>query len=199
MATSTWIFLVALALGCALGVGALFGGELSGLDADGGPEGEFGGDGPDEATAADGMLAWLGVGRVPLGLLLSVDLLMFGGVGVVASELAAVLLPGLLVAPVAAVVATVLAPLAGARLARSIARFAPSTETHGASRASLIGRWGRAELTIDRDFGRARVPDAGGAIHFVRCTTAGPAIERGAELLLVAHDETTGVYRAERA
>jgi len=209
----TWFFLGAIALGSVLGLGALLGGEapsvdgdfvsLEGdasapLDADLEAEGHGPSDGADADDASpDGWLTMLGVGRVPLGLLLSLDLMLLGGVGLVVGELTAGLGRGS-ASLLTLAVACVVGPALGARLARGVSRWAPSVESHGASRSSLVGRLGRAELEIDAGFGRARVVDAGGAVHLVRCTSGEHAIEAGSELVVVAHDAKTGIYRVER-
>jgi len=184
-----WFFLSSLALAALLGLVALLAGDHSPDD---------GGD-ADDPELAQGVLSLLGVGRIPLGALLSIDLLLFGGLGVVASELLSALMPRAVAATAALPLATLLAPLIGARLARAIGRRLPGLETHGVDRLGLVGRLGKAVLRVDGRFGRAHVVDDGGALHQVRCVTRGEPIERGAELVLVELDEASGSYVVERA
>jgi hypothetical protein len=199
----TWLFLAALALGSLLGLGALFGEALPSLDADVDSDalGTEGSAASALVPEADGADFWsvLGVGRAPLGLLLSLDLLLFGGVGVVATELFGAWLPAAPTAWAAGAVALVAGPLLGARIARAVARFAPSFETHGAGRRSLVGRFGSADIEIDARFGRARVRDAGGALHLVRCVTRGPVIPAGTALVVVGYAASGAVFEVEHA
>jgi hypothetical protein len=209
--TTYWVYLTALALGALSGSLALFGASESEApthaepdahaDADGHADGDAGvdgeGDGDDDLVAA--WLSAFGVGRMPLGLLLTVDLLAFGALGVVASELLRSVLSLATASLVGLPVALVLAPLAGARIARAVGRRLPSVESHGVSRAGLIGRLGRAELPIDGAFGRARIVDDGGALHQVRCITRGECIARGEELVVTDFDADRASYIVECA
>ena len=200
---TTWLFLTALVLGTMLGVGALLGGDTPSLDAELHPE-VIAPDTADgetlEAEGAGGDLwSLLGVGRLPLGLLLSLDLLLIGGIGIVASEVLQALLPLGVASPLTLAAAFVGGPALGARIARSIAHRLPSVESHGAKRSALVGRFGRAELEIGSTFGRARVRDAGGALHFVRCVCNHRAIPAGVAIVVVDLDTSNGVYEVERA
>jgi membrane protein implicated in regulation of membrane protease activity len=215
-----WVFIAALGLGALLGMGTLFGGGAEAADAtaDTGvdlvvdADAELGTDietGPDagaEGTAGSAVGAaspveacWsaLGIGRVPLGLLLTINLFLFGGIGLVTSELVGALLPASLASFAALPVAFFGAPFLGARLVGVVARNLPALETYGATPDDLVGRLGHVELRIDERFGRAKVVDEGGALHIVRCTTTGPALERGAEIVLTERDPLTGAYCAE--
>ncbi len=215
-----WLFLTALGLGCTLGLGALFegGGTATDADLDGDADVELDADAPDaeldadadadgdaHGTDADGSVPvetfWsaLGIGRVPVGLLLSLDLMLFGGIGLVVSELGGVLLPVPVASWLAFGVAAVAGPLFGGRLARAIARRLPGVESHGVSRLGLVGRLGHAELDIDARFGRARVIDAGGAVHLVRCTSSTGVIPRGRELVITDCDPKTGIFEVVSA
>ncbi|MBN1607663.1 MAG: DUF1449 family protein, partial [Polyangiaceae bacterium] len=155
------------------------------------------GEGPGAAEAhGAGFWAALGVGRVPLGLLLALDLLLFGGLGVVGAESLARWLPRSVAATLWLPVALVGGACLGARVARFVARRLPTEETYAVSRDALIGQIGRAELEVDARFGRAKVIDDGGALHFVRCRSTGPRIAAGTELVLTDRDAETGVYTA---
>jgi membrane protein implicated in regulation of membrane protease activity len=140
------------------------------------------------------VLGALGFGRIPFGALLSLNTLLFGGSGVVLSEL---LTPwcgaraaGLLALPLAALSSLLLS----ARVAAAIARYLPSVESHGATRSDLIGRLGRTELDVDGRFGRVLVRDSGGALHQVRCVTGGTRLPRGVEVVLTDFDPDSNVF-----
>jgi hypothetical protein len=187
-----WLFLAALVLGALLGVLAVLGGDHD-ADADADADGDGDGDG-----LGEGVLSLLGFGRLPLGALLTIDLFLFGGLGIMVTELGTALLPRAMAAVAALPVAMVLAPLVGARLARLLNRCLPGIESHGVSRLALVGRLGKAELRIDDGFGRALVVDDGGALHQVRCYARGEPIERGTELVIVEFDEQSGAYGVEK-
>jgi hypothetical protein len=209
-----WLFLSALVLGSVLGVGALLGGvdvdtdveadldadvdaDIEGdMDADASAEGD--GSGSAEAHGG-GFWAALGVGRVPLGLLVALDLLLFGGLGVIGAESLTPWLARYAAATLWLPVALVGGVWLGARVARFVARRLPTEETYAVSRDALIGRIARAELDVDARFGRAKVIDDGGALHFVRCRSTGPRIAAGTELVLTDRDPETGVYTAVAA
>jgi membrane protein implicated in regulation of membrane protease activity len=208
--TAYWLFLSALVLGSVLGVGALLDGvevdaaldadvetDVEGdMDADANAEGD--GSGSAEAHGG-GFWAALGVGRAPLGLLLALDLLLFGGLGVVGAESLALWWPRSLAATLWLPIALVGGVYLGARGARFLARRLPTEETYAVSRDALIGQIARAELDIDARFGRAKVTDDGGALHFVRCRSTGSHIAAGTELVLTDRDPETGVYTAVAA
>jgi hypothetical protein len=199
---TTWLFLTALVLGTVLGVGALLG-ETPSLDAELHPEAIAPDTADGETLEAEGaggdFWSLLGVGQVPLGLLLSLDLLLVGGIGIVAGEVLQAWLPLGAASPLTLAAALFTGPALGARIARGIARHLPSVESHGAKRRALVGRFGRAELEIGSTFGRARVRDAGGALHFVRCVCHHRPIPAGVAIVVVDLDATNGVYAVERA
>jgi hypothetical protein len=196
---STWLFFAALGLGSVLGLGALF--ESPSLEAE--LDDAAGHEAPDGEGLATGASAdfWslLGVGRVPLGLLVSLDLLLVGGIGLVASELFAAVLPLRLASWLAAAAALLGGPMLGARLGQSVARRVPNFETYGARRRALIGRSGRTDTEVDACSGRARVRDAGGALHLIRCVVRGPVIPAGSAIVVIDLDATRGVYEVEHA
>jgi membrane protein implicated in regulation of membrane protease activity len=201
-----WCFFASLALGATFGVGTLLGGGAESPDVDVGSGAadtdlDLGGETDAEVGAASPVEAWwsaLGIGRAPLGLLLTIDLLLFGGLGLVASTLFGSLLPASVASLLALPLAVVGAPLLGGRLVGVFVRHLPALETYGATPDDLVGRRGVAELRIDELFGRAKVKDHGGALHLVRCTTPDGTIEPGTEVVLTDRNPTTGTYAAER-
>jgi membrane protein implicated in regulation of membrane protease activity len=186
-----WLYVCALGLGGLLGVAALFGADA---EPDAEPDASAEGDAGEAVLGA--WLSTLGVGRVPLGVLLTMNLLLFGGLGLAASELLRAVLPFGIAVWVALPLAALIAISLSARAARWVGRVLPSVETHGARRSDLIGRMGRAELAIDAEFGRAKVVDFGGATHQLRCVTSGPRIGPGTEIVVTDVDER-GVFSVE--
>jgi hypothetical protein len=163
----------------AVGLGAgSFGADLpADLDADG-----IGGD----------LLAWLGVGRVPLLVLLIAVLAIFGIVGLSGQQAATALLggpaSGWIAGPLAAAAAL---PLTGFA-ARGLARVLPGEETTAVELDELVGRsativTGRAEYGSPA---RARAVDRFGQAHHVMVEPdrPGPRFGEGEPVLLVRQE-----------
>ena len=140
---------------------------------------------------ADGgyLLGWLGVGEVPLLIVLVVLLALFGLIGMAGQQFASTLLGAplspWLAAPAALVVAL---PLTGSG-ARALARILPGDETTAVGLDSLIGK--RATIVVGSarhgSPARARVHDAFGQTHYVMVEPTDPAltINEGETALLV--------------
>lgn len=181
------ILMVMIGLVEALGLGA----GAAHLDADlDGP-----GDTPD-------VLGWLGVGRVPLLILLVVLLAWFGILGLALQQVATAMLgaplPLLLATPLAALAAL---PVTGLT-ARGLARIMPQDETTAVSRDHLLGK--RATVTVGSAArgspARASVRDVHGQVHYVMIEPTGDAasIPEGETVLLVRRegDIFIGLYEA---
>ncbi len=110
------------------------------------------------------LLGWLGVGRVPLLMLLVVFLALFGLIGLAVQQFAGPL-PLWIAAPAAVVAAL---PLTGLG-ARGLARIMPGDETTAVSLDSLVGRRGTITIGTARrgSPAQARVADIHGQIHHV--------------------------------
>ncbi|PAX08237.1 YqiJ family protein [Sphingomonas lenta] len=152
--------------------------------------GSFGADLHADADAGGGdLLAWLGVGRVPLLVLLVAFLAIFGLLGLAGQQLAAAL-TGAPLTPWIAVPAAVVAslPLTGVA-ARALARVLPQDETSAIELDELVGRsavivTGRAEYGSPA---RARIEDRHGQVHYlmVEPDRPGPLFREGEPVLLV--------------
>ncbi|HEU0097238.1 MAG TPA: YqiJ family protein [Allosphingosinicella sp.] len=144
--------LVMLMIGAveALGLGA----SAVHLDIDADAHVEGGGD----------LLGWLGVGRVPLLMLLVVFLAVFGLFGLALQQVAGPLSPGL----AAAIAAVAALPLTGIG-ARGLARIMPHDETTAVSLDTLVGKRGAITIGTARrgSPAQARVRDAHGQPHYV--------------------------------
>ena len=184
------VLMVLIALMQVVGLGHFFGDSDLDADADGGP--------------LDGLLSFIGIGRVPFMVWLASFLLAFAALGVGGQALA----EGLLGAPldrwVAAAIAAVAAlPVTGG-LARPLAAILPSDETSAVGLDSLVGR--RARITIGRAAAghpaRAQVQDHFGHMHNVMVEPHEPGSEmlEGDEVLLVRRENETfyGVALQER-
>ncbi|HEX8239834.1 MAG TPA: YqiJ family protein [Allosphingosinicella sp.] len=110
------------------------------------------------------LLGWLGIGRVPLLMLLVVFLALFGLVGLALQQFAGPL--DLWIAAPAAAAAAL--PLTGLG-ARGLARIMPGDETTAVSLDSLVGRRGTITIGTARrgSPAQARVSDIHGQVHYV--------------------------------
>lgn len=143
---------------------------------------------------ADGsdMLAWLGIGKVPLLIVLTVLLALFALLGIGLQQFATAWLGGPLSPWLAAPAAFVGAlPLTGIG-ARGLARILPSDETTAVGLGALLGR--RAEIVIGEARrgcpARARVRDVYGQTHYVMVepTDDDVVLTTGAVALLVRRE-----------
>lgn len=137
-------------------------------------------------------LGWLGLGRVPLLILLTVFLALFGTIGLAVQQVATALLGASLtplIASGAALLGTL--PLTGI-CARGLARIMPHDETTAVPLESLLGRAG--VITLGRAEqghpARARVADRHGQAHYVMVEpdNAGQIFQEGETILLVHRD-----------
>jgi hypothetical protein len=175
------VFVASLAL--MLLIGAV---EVIGLGA-----GSFGVDLDADGAGGD-LLAWLGVGRVPLLILLVVFLAIFGTIGLAVQQVAAGVTGAPLSAWAAAPIAALLAfPVTGIA-ARGLARVLPGEETSAIELDELLGRaavltTGRAEHGFPA---RARVEDRHGQAHYVMVEPdrPGPVFREGDAVLLARRE-----------
>ncbi|HEX8624077.1 MAG TPA: YqiJ family protein [Allosphingosinicella sp.] len=110
------------------------------------------------------LLGWLGIGRVPLLMLLVVFLALFGLAGLAIQQFAGPLSLWMAV-PAAAAAAL---PLTGLG-ARGLARIMPGDETTAVSLDDLVGRRGTITIGTARrgSPAQARVSDVHGQVHYV--------------------------------
>jgi hypothetical protein len=195
------IFYIPLAVGILLVVGWAMG-ALHHHDIGGGPDGDHDvghGAGHDAEHDHDGFmeraLSLLGVGRVPLTVLVMIASLYFGGIGLICNMLLAGLgLPGWLFGTISVGVALVgTITLAGAT-ARLLGRVLPTTETYLITRQAFAGCTGKLLLPADASSGYAQVKDREGNVHNIKCRTNGATLAKGREILVVEYDEETQVY-----
>jgi membrane protein implicated in regulation of membrane protease activity len=148
----------------------------------------------DTDVGADGgdLLGWLGVGRVPLLMLLVLFLGLFGLIGITIQQIAASL-AGVPMAPwnAAAIAFVATLPLLGVA-ARAVARIVPQDETTAVSLDSLLGKRATVTVGIARrgSPAQARVRDVHGQPHYVM-------IEPNDDMHLVGEGETVLLVRRE--
>lgn len=145
------------------------------------------------------VLSLLGMGKIPLSILLMMGPLLFGGTGFTINMLLDNLHPLLSFAisfPLATTVSIVLTSFLGSL----IGRYMPALETANTTANDLIGSMGKLTLpTSDTNVGLAQVYDRYKRMHQVRCKTRIGALPKGGDILIVDYDETTAVYVVEQS
>jgi membrane protein implicated in regulation of membrane protease activity len=147
------------------------------------------------ATAAMG---WLGVGRVPLSILLMVALMTWGAAGLICS---AILQDrGVFAAWISIPVAAGVSVLITHFVAAFIGKYLPLNETSARRRHALLGLTGQAMLPINDHFGMVSVRDATGDLYQVACRAAATneSINKGEPVKLVAYNSSQQMFLVER-
>lgn len=146
----------------------------------------------DGAGVANGVLSFLGLGRLPLMIWLALFLLLFALLGYGGQQLVEGLTGGRLPGWMAAPLALLAALPATAIIARPLHRIMPRDQTTAVSIDSLVGRFAVLETgTAKPGFpARAKVKDVFGHPHFVMVEpdNAGQAFQSGERLLLVRRE-----------
>jgi hypothetical protein len=145
-------------------------------------------DSENESSALMTALGWLGVGRVPVSLMLMVLLLSWGTIGFCANQL-------LLHRPIiqSILIAIALAAIGSLLIVKlvssTVARYLPTNETYARRFHELLGSTGEALYPIDEKFGMACGKDDRGERFEVACRTSNnqPPIAKGQPIQLVAY------------
>ena len=185
LADENMFFVAALVLMVAIGLLQLVGLGEFGVDLDADVDGEVGG-------VADGLASFLGIGRLPFLMLLTLFLMLFALTGFVGQQLFQAFTDSLLT-PYFAVpgAAAIALPFTGL-LSRPLARILPRDETTAISIDELVGTRATIEIGTAR-LGypaRARASDRYRHVHFlmVEPDNADLSFVQGDEVLLVRRE-----------
>lgn len=145
----------------------------------------------------DTWLELLGIGRVPLSVVVMTLLMSWGFIGIVINRLLFEMLPGLLLPLVSIPLAGIGSATITGVLARIVARIMPLDESSAWRKHELVGTIGEALYTIDSRFGKAAVHDPQGYRFQVPCRVGEgtPPIPKGQRVLLVEFDQDTYIVR----
>jgi hypothetical protein len=137
----------------------------------------------------DGLLSFLGIGRLPLMIWLALYVMLFTLIGYGAQQFIQSLTGGLLPAIIAGPSAALAALPVTAILARPLAKIMPKDETTAVSLDSLVGRFAWVEIGTARrgSAARAKAMDIHGHAHFIMVEPDNDdqAFVAGEKLLLV--------------
>jgi len=175
-------------------------------DADGDTDGPHGDGHSDSGTGGQQSfhalaLAWFGVGKVPITIILIVLLLVWGAAGFIANSVLRSL-AGWEAARVSIPIALLASLFVSRVVVLFMGRFVPLNETYAKRRGELVGCIGEAIYGINQTFGMAMVRDDRGDLHQVSCRVASevPPVAKGAKVKLVAYgakDQTFFVRQVE--
>lgn len=158
----------------------------------------------DVGADADGdVLGWLGVGAVPLLVLIIVLLALFGLVGLTIQQVADAVTGSPLSPWLAAPAALVAALPLTSGAARALARVLPKDETTAVDIATLVGKRATVTVGVARrgSPAQARVRDAHGQSHYVMVEPSADhqEVPAGETMLLVRREDGVfiGLYEGE--
>lgn len=163
-------------------------------DVDHGVDHYGGGGGPSPITE---LMLWLGVGRVPVGLVLMVLLFSWGFVGFITNNILRPVMPReWMVALISLPLALFGSAMATRTVTGLIAKYMPLTETSARRHEALLGLVGEAMYAIDRNFGMASVRDKTAGMMQVPCRVGSDreTIAKGSSVLLVSYDASDRMY-----
>lgn len=169
------------------------------IDADGDAENDadhdHDADQENEQSAGHGLLAGLGVGKVPLSIIWQTYAVAFGLTGIIGNTIylsyARALPPTTLAWTLP--VALVLGYLVTRRLGRVLARVAADPRHEATSRKELVGHTGVViSSRISSEFGEVRLMDKTGHVLRIICRTrdSEPEIAEGREVVIVEYDSS---------
>lgn len=182
--------------------GSLFGGDVNAdvdLDTDFDFDADFDSDAMVDVASTEGILSWLGLGRIPIIMWFAAVLAGFGGAGYLIQVITLNVFGGMIPGALASILALPLALLFGREVGTVIARYMPKSETSSVSLKRLGGRTGVITQGTARasSAAEARVHDVHGNPHYIRVIPAEgtPEIPQGTEVLVLRDRE--GVFRAQ--
>ncbi len=143
------------------------------------------------------LLTALGIGQVPMALILMSLSMLWGFIGWTSNQVLAEPLksPAVFV-PISVLLAFVGSVVFTRYLARLFSRLVPSVETYGVTRARLLGKTGEARYPISETFGEALVRDRYGQLHQVSCRTlpGKEVIPSGTKVILYQFDSDQDLF-----
>jgi hypothetical protein len=133
-------------------------------------------------------LSLLGVGRVPISVVMMTMSFLFGGVGLALCFFFEPVLGAGDIAGILAVSGAFITMFVGTgTVSRVVARLMPTTETYVLGKRALEGRIGKVPHEVTTERGFLLISDVRGDIHEVKCRTREGSIEGGTHVLVVQY------------
>lgn len=198
-------FLISVAVGVLLMLAEVVTGglgEMGDLDADADldVDADMDVDADGGGTDLVGPLAWLGVGKVPLSVLVELMLVSFGcaGLFVNAASTRVPLMGEPLGFALALGTALLVAPMVAGTVGRLLAKWTPDEGSLSTGPRAYLGQVGVATSRITASVGQVRVRLAAdeAAVILAACLPQGE-VARGTEVVVVSHDATRNLFVVE--
>ena len=159
-------------------------------------DGDHDHDGDHESDALFGRaLSALGVGRVPLMLVLLVFFLSFGVVGIALNLVFGKVFPPVVYAWVTHAGALMLALLLTRFFATRVSRFMPKTESYNVSKEDLVRCLGQTVYSVSEKSGAVQVRCKTGDVYKIAArTSGGELIGMGADIVVVSYCDDGDYY-----
>jgi membrane protein implicated in regulation of membrane protease activity len=142
-------------------------------------------------------MSWLGIGRVPLSLVLMALLMSWGLFGFATSYYLEKNWDDRTLAPAISIVAAAVGSVIATGLSsRAIARWLPTSESYAGRRHDLLGRIGEAIYQIDDRSGVVSLRDENNDLFHVACRVHGDRtpIGKGTRVRLIAYNGREKAY-----
>jgi len=145
-------------------------------------------------------LAWIGLGKVPISVLLEVMLLTFGSTGLIVNAIAGDLLPAwgsYFSFPIALVCAIFVAPVVTKMVGSTIARVVPADATTSRKATEFLNETGVTASTVTTLAGQVKLSATDKhppTIINVRLKDGGEPLARDVEVLLIEYDAEKNTY-----
>jgi membrane protein implicated in regulation of membrane protease activity len=133
----------------------------------------------------------LGIGQVPVTLLIGVFLLCWGAFGLLANQLFGILqYPGIYIWPSLAVT-FVVSSVVTRSMAAVVGRLLPGEETYGVTRFELVGSLGKVIYPATDNSGTVDIKDRTGTVHRVQAKVepGTDPVPAGSDVIIVDFDE----------
>jgi len=142
-------------------------------------------------------LSFLGVGRVPISIIIVSFCFIWGFVGWVCNSIfSSTYLPGFGFVWISLIIAMFLSVSFTKLVARVMSKIMPSTETYAISESEFVGRIAETVTGVDENFGQANINDKLGNLHTLSCRVrAGEKpIPRGTEVVLMYYKRADRIF-----
>lgn len=195
------VFLISLVTGVIFIFGSMLGMDAD-ADVDADADAGVGHDHDQDHDSSHGgffasVFSAIGVGRVPLSLVMTFMFMFFGTIGMIMNRLLVSFIEiNEMFALVSVGIAVLGSVLFSGRLARVMHKYMPTVETNVVSISQLVGQSGTVSLALNSKKGLANVRDRSGTLHEATFELDEGEAVAGMKVLLVSYDRESSVFKA---